>query len=158
VAERKPPVKQALADHLASTGVEAVGLPEWEAILRRFPESTPGYLRRLLRDSGLPLAPLVEGVRQDSLDELERTLRALEVEYAAAGRAGQQSCRRLVIDAKDHARLALRRLAPGRAAERREMIEWMIVWLENPSAFPTWVHLRRRSLVKLAAQADRIRD
>jgi hypothetical protein len=101
------------------------------------------YLRRLLRASGAPLEPLVAGVRQDSLEELERSLLAIGDEYARAQAAGDgeraRRCRRLAIEAKDHARLALRR---GRA-EKEEVILWLLTWLENPGVFPAWVGLRK---------------
>ena len=98
-----------------------------------------GYLRGLLREAGVPLDPLVEGVRQDSFDSLERTLAALAREYAAGDRGVKDACRAAVIEAKDHARWALKR-----HPEKQEMIEWMLVWLENPRIFETWVRLRRR--------------
>lgn len=82
----------------------------------------------------MPLAPLVEGVRQDTLDHLERTLLALLDESEA---------RRLVIEAKDHARMAQRR-AP--TPERKEKLLWMTVWLENRSLFREWLQLRRAKL------------
>lgn len=98
------------------------------------------YLRQLLRESGVALTPLVEGVRQHDLEELERTLCALQGEYeAAAGdRARQHQCRRAVIEAKDH---ALLRVEQDEA--KREMVLWMRVWLENPPVFSTWVTARR---------------
>ncbi|MCX6592001.1 MAG: hypothetical protein NTZ56_10785 [Acidobacteria bacterium] len=97
------------------------------------PVSGP-HFRRLLRESGVPLAPLVEGVRQDTLDQLERTLLALLDEPEA---------RRLVIEAKDHARMAQRR-AP--TPEREEKLLWMTVWLENRPLFRDWLRLRRAKL------------
>jgi hypothetical protein len=100
-----------------------------------------GYLRKLLRASRVPLAPLVEGVRQDSLAELERTLLQLEREYEA-GQARRS--RDLVIEAKNHARWALRKLAPEQKAIKEEMVLWMLTWLENPPAFPEWLQLRKR--------------
>ncbi len=92
------------------------------------------HFRRLLRESGVPLAPLVEGVRQDTLDQLERTLLALLDEPEA---------RRLVMEAKDHARMAQRR-AP--TPEREEKLLWMTVWLENRPLFWDWLRLRRAKL------------
>jgi hypothetical protein len=77
---------------------------------------------------------LVEGVRQSSLEELERTLLAL----LACDRA---AARRLVIEAKDHARLAQRR-----GADKEEMIRWMLTWLETAEAFPVWLRLRKNQL------------
>jgi hypothetical protein len=101
------------------------------------------YLRRLLRATGWPLAPLVAGVRQESLEELERSLRELGEVYAQATQAGDavraRLVRRLVIDAKDHARWALRRGHP----EKEETILWLLTWLENPGVFPAWVGLRK---------------
>lgn len=95
---------------------------------------------------------MVEGVRQDCFEELERTLLAIDREYAAALEAADparaQACRRLVIEAKDHARLALRRPAthPQNAARKEEMILWMLTWLENPGVFAAWVRLRKQAL------------
>ncbi len=98
-----------------------------------------------MRASGVPLAPLVAGVRQDSLADLERSLLALYDEYARAREAGDKDrerlCRRLVIEAKDHARWSWRR---GHAA-KQEMVLWMLTWLENPGVFPAWVELRKKA-------------
>jgi hypothetical protein len=101
-------------------------------------------LRRLLRESQLPLTPLVEGVRQNSLQDLERTLCVLAREYTCGDPDRRQTIRDLVITARDHARLATRRIEV--ASEKTEMILWMNIWLENPEAFETWVALRKRNL------------
>ena len=60
--------------------------------------------------------------------------------YTAAIEAGDRDraryCRRQVIAAKDRAKfLAGVRGHPGEAG-RREMAQWMLVWLENPEVFP----------------------
>jgi hypothetical protein len=108
-----------------------------------------GHLRRLLRQTGIPLAPLVEGVRQDGFAELERTLLGIDREYADAvarrDAPRAQACRRAVITAKDHARFALRspKRTPDERAAKEEMILWMLTWLENPAVFPTWLALRK---------------
>lgn len=96
------------------------------------------YLRHLLRDSGVPLNALVEGVRQDSFDHLARTLAALSESYQTA----PHDARALVLEAKAHAKLALRR-DPDPTA-RQLKIDWMIRWLENPPIFPLWVSLQKR--------------
>jgi hypothetical protein len=87
----------------------------------------------------------VAGVRQNALDELERSLLDIGEEYAQAQAAGDAArgrrCRRLVIEGKDHARWALRR---GHA-EKEEMVLWMLTWLENPGVFPAWVGLRKKA-------------
>src|SRR5271157_1579496 len=103
-----------------------------------------GYLRRLLRETGIPLAPLVEGIRQDEFAELERTLLAMQREYADARTRRDarraQVCRQAVITAKDHARFALRspKRTPEQRAAEQEMLLWMLTWLDNPAVFPTW--------------------
>jgi hypothetical protein len=110
------------------------------------------HLRRLLRETGIPLAPLVGGIRQDSFENLERTLVEMEREYAAAVASGDaaraRACRRAVIAAKDHARFALRRpsLTEEQRAAKREMVLWLLTWLENPGVFAPWVELRKRNL------------
>jgi len=110
------------------------------------------YLRGLLRSCEVPLDPLVEGVRQSNLDELERTLLALWALYTTANDAGDreraQLCRREVLTAKEHAKLAARsrRATPETRDQKLEMVSWMRVWLEDPSVFPSWLRLRRRVL------------
>lgn len=98
---------------------------------------TEGYLRVLLRQSGVGLHPLVEGVRQESFAELERTLLAMRDEPAY---------RRLVLMAKEHARLALRSPKVD-AVAKKEMLIWMTVWLETPALFPQWLALRKRAAI-----------
>ena len=106
------------------------------------------YLRELLRDSGVPLTPLVEGVRQGDFAELERTLAALEGEYEVAMEAGDRMrarrIRAVVISAKDHARLAARNAE--KRAVKEEMVLWMLTWLENPPLFASWLAARKRIL------------
>ena len=114
-------------------------------------------LQRLLRETGLPLAPLVCGIRQDSFENLERTLLEMEREYAEATAQGDASraraCRRAVITAKDHARFALR--SPKRTADERaakeEMVLWLLTWLENPGVFATWLELRKKAIAGIAS-------
>ncbi len=90
-------------------------------------------------------------MRQDTFEDLERTLLALAEAHAAAKAVGDRKlaalCRRAVITAKDHARLSARRTGqPEKKARKQEMIFWMLVWLENPEAFPVWLRLRKRAL------------
>lgn len=127
------------------TRPERIGEPEWEALLRQLAPISESYLRRLLRDlskqSGVPLAPLIEGVRQESFDALEASLLNLLAEYESGDAPRRMRVRKAVIEAKDHARLAARN--PEHAEQKNEMILWMLTWLENPPVFPQWVRLRR---------------
>ncbi|MGA3029027.1 MAG: hypothetical protein ABSF98_30170 [Bryobacteraceae bacterium] len=121
----------------------AIREDEFGQLLGELAPISEQQLRRLLRESALPLAPLVEGVRQSSLADLERTLCALAAEYAHANVEGRRAIRRLVITARDHARLAARRSdAPP---SKQETILWMQTWLENPEAFSLWVVLRKQA-------------
>ena len=144
--------RQQLSSYLAQARPAGVGEAEWEELRQQLAPISESYLRRLLRTSGLPLAPLVEGVRQESFEELERSLLTFAQEYAAAREAGNEAraraCRRAVIEAKDHARLALRnpRTHPEKAAQKQEMILWLLTWLENPGVFSAWLRLRRQAL------------
>jgi len=98
------------------------------------PESA---LRKLVREADVLLAPMVEGVRQDTWENLGRTLVALQHVYEAADADARRRCRALVITAKDHGQLAARR-----NPEKREMVGCIRVWLENPPVFEEWWKLR----------------
>ncbi len=76
---------------------------------------------------------MVEGVRQDTLDNLQRTLLALLGEYE---RGKQADVRKLVIAAKERAKWT----------SKQENALWMLTWLENPPLFPQWAALRRAAL------------
>ncbi len=99
----------------------------------------------------MKLDPVVEGVRQTSFEELERTLAALARACQEAVEAGDEqraaSCRRAVLTGKDHARLAARRSATSGEARKikEEMAAWMLLWLENPALFPAWLKLRKKA-------------
>jgi hypothetical protein len=116
---------------------------EWRRIRETVAPVSDGYLRELLREMGVPMEPLVAGVDQSSFDALEASLAALLDLYQ---RGSGPAARRLVIQAKDHARWASRRAKEeGRRMVKREMVEWMRVWLENPAVFPAWARLRRQA-------------
>jgi hypothetical protein len=101
------------------------------------------YLRKLLRECGVPLDPMVEGVRQGAFQELEVSLLRLLGEYELGDAARRMAVRRLVITAREHARLAARN--PDKRLDKEEMILWMTTWLENPPLCPDWVKIRQRS-------------
>ena len=101
-------------------------------------------LRHLLRDSGVPLAPMVEGVRQDSPDHLERTLRSLSELYETGTLEERSRCRGEVIQARQHALWAVAKLEGEERRKREEMRAAMLVWLENPPLFRAWAEARRR--------------
>jgi len=119
---------------------EQIGEAGFDELSRALSPVSPSYLRKLLRESGVALAPMVEGVRQTTFEELETTLLRLFKEYEGGNGARRALIRRMVIEAKDHARWAA-----GRKPEKEEMVLWMVTWLENPPVFPQWVRLRRKN-------------
>ncbi len=155
--------RAALRAYIEEKQPAAIGEAEWQELRVRLGPVGEGYLRRLVRGAGLPMAPLVEGVRQESFGELERTLKALADEYLDAVEAGDRprakQVRRAVISAKDHARFALARLEGETRAAREEMVLWILTWLENPGVFPAWLELRKRTHEeKQTDHAEALRD
>lgn len=107
---RKSEVLQSLA------GTTNVTEERFAALLEDFAISA-STLRRYLRDSGISLAPLVEGVRQDSLEHLERTLTNLAELYPQRPKA----CRDAVLEAKSHAKFQ----------KRAQVLLFLNTWLEK---------------------------
>ena len=140
--KEKPGKRADLARWLERERPARIGEREWARLHVELAPVSGSYLRRLLRESGVPLAPLVEGVRQESFEALESSLLTFLQEYERADPAGRTSIRRVVIEAKEHARWAARN--PEKRAEKEEMALWMLTWLENPPLFPQWVKLRRQ--------------
>jgi hypothetical protein len=161
VGTTKQTKRARLSQYLAETRLIRVTDADWQQIRERLAPVSDGYLRGLLRDCGLPLDPVVEGIRQDSFDELERTLLAIGEEYSRALEAGDReraaSCRGAVITGKEHARLAARRRGASQeiSARKEEMAAWMLIWLENPAIFPAWLALRKKAAAASPAQAVR---
>jgi len=143
-------VKQRLREYLAAERPAAITEAVWRHLTTLLAPVSESYLRDLLRDTGLPFEQPYAGIRQHTFEELEASLREmLEVYTAAVGQdpARARYCRRQVIAAKDRAKFlaASPRTAPGKKAEKQEMAEWMLVWLENPEVFPAWVEARKRA-------------
>ena len=131
---------------IATRQPSRIGPAEWDQMRAALEPVSPSYLRRLLRElaeeTGLELDPTVEGVRQQDFPALKRSLIGLTHAYEASSAAERQQIRALVIEAKDHARLAGRN--PDKSATKKEMVLWMLTWLENPPLFPDWVAVRDR--------------
>jgi hypothetical protein len=91
--------------------------------------------------------PRVASQKLDSktLEGLEASLREFQRLYAEQP-LHRRELREMVIKAKDRARFASRN--PKAAAEKRavkeEMVQWMLVWLDDPAMFSDWVSLRHR--------------
>jgi len=143
----KPPTKRdELRRWLDRQRPARIGEMEWAMLHVDLAPISGSHLRRLLRESGVPLAPLVEGVRQETFEALESSLLSMLHEYENGDAAMRASVRRLVIEAKDHARWAARK--SEKRAEKEEMALWLLTWLENPPLFPQWVRLRQAKRTK----------
>jgi hypothetical protein len=131
-----------------SEGWERVDADAWGRLREKFQEVSENTLRHDLRETGLAVAALVEGVRLDSLEHLARTLLALAEADASAltnePRLRVSAARRLVLEARRKAEVVLRnpRVEPAKRAAMEEKFLWIRTWLENPDLFPAWAPLR----------------
>jgi hypothetical protein len=130
-------------DFVAARGWDVIGESEWHEIrsaLGDISEST-------LRASGIAITAPWSGVATHSMDELEATLLELTQVYETRPDL-RRYCRDQVITAKDRARWASRspRVDEPKRRMKEEMVEWMLVWLDDPAVFPAWVQLRRRNM------------
>ena len=131
-------VKQRLREILANEQPPAITEAVWRDLLARLAPVSESYLRDLLRDTGLPFEQPWAGVRQHTLEELEQSLREMLEVYRSGSREVARHCRRQVIAAKDRAKFLVKK-----KPEKEEMVQWMMVWLENPEVFPAWVDARK---------------
>jgi hypothetical protein len=144
-------VKQQLRDYLAANQPAAITEAVWHDLLLRLAPVSESYLRDLLRDTGLPFDQPYSGIRQHTFEELEHGLRTMLQVYSDSQSAGERDraryCRRQVIAAKDRAKFlaATPRSTPEKRTQKEEMVQWMLVWLENPEVFPAWVDARKKS-------------
>ena len=145
---KKPTTRDRLREFVERREVTLIDGLVWAELRSALAPVTESHLRRLVRESGISLTPLVEGVRQESFADLERTLRALGELYEQSDRSDRQKVRAVVLQAKEHAGWVVRnpKTEPSKRSEREEMIEWMRIWLESPDVFPGWVELRKRLL------------
>jgi len=129
----------------APTRLELMDFDELLKLLAPIAESD---LRQRLRESGFPLHPLVAGVNQDNLAALSDSLLSFADSYERGSPETRRLTRRIVITAKDHAKLAAanHRVAHEKRQLKAEMVTWMLTWLENPLLFPLWVSIRRKVL------------
>jgi hypothetical protein len=131
-----------LARWLEEQRPRGIGEAEFARLRDALAPISESYLRKLLRECGVPLHPMVEGVRQATFEDLEASLLRLLEEYEPGDAARRMAVRRLVIIAKNHARLAAR--SPQKREDKQEMNLWLTTWLENPPVFGEWVRIRRR--------------
>jgi hypothetical protein len=139
---KKRPVtkKQRVLDFAASRGWAQIEEAEW----RELRAALPDVSESTVRGAGLRISAPWSGVHQHTFAELEQSLHAFAEVYANREDL-RRYCRDQVIAAKDHARWASRspRLDEARRVLKAEMVDWMLVWLDDPAMFRTWAEIRR---------------
>ena len=135
--------KQRVRDFVESCGWGAIGEPEWHELQSALPDISEATLR----ECGLPIAAPWSGVNAHSLDLLESGLRELSRVYEERPDL-RHYCRHQVIAAKDRARWVSKSslVDEARRVMKAEMVDWMLVWLDDPALFPGWVALRRQQM------------
>jgi hypothetical protein len=150
--DSKRSIKQHFREILEAEKPQVITESVWHGLLLRLAPISESYLRELLRNAGLPIEQPYAGVRQHTFEELEESLREILRVYQEATAAGNgdraRYCRRQVIGAKDRAKFLAQNpnTLPYKQAEKQEMVQWMLVWLENPEVFPAWVEARKNAL------------
>lgn len=135
-------------------------LSELEAFVRIEPGRpkplSRSYLLDLLSHTDVPIAHSLGGLPVDlrhrvkfaDPSEATASLKDLQHEYEDAHAAGDtmrcNDCRRAVRQAKDRLRMSLRRKnqPDAKRAERLEILQWFLVWLETPGLFSHWLKAR----------------
>lgn len=130
-------------DIFGSKGWTVVAEPEWKEL-----RSAIANLRTEdLRNAGVPVQAPWCGVLQHTLPELEESLAELADVYETRPDL-RGFCRSEVIRAKDRARFIS--TSPSVAEEKqqlkREMLEWMLVWLGDPNLFRAWAQVRKQAI------------
>ncbi len=135
--------RRALLEFLAAREWSVIGETEW----RELQAAIPDLRSEDLRTARIPTEAPWRGVGQHTLDDLETSLVALASVYETRPDL-RRFCRSEVIRAKDRARIIS--VAPSSREEtrqlKREMVEWMLVWLGDPSLFSSWISIRSRHL------------
>jgi hypothetical protein len=137
--------KTKLEAYFAKRKPERIDETVWSELVVHLAPVSSSYLRELLKSAGLPLDPLIEGVRQDSLEEAERTLVALSCMYSESSGERRARVRAAVIESKDRLRWSLKRDSDDseRRALKQEILLWTMTWLENPLVFESWLAIRK---------------
>lgn len=133
-----------ILEFLVARGWTRVGETEWRELAAAFPRITPATLTKV----GIAVDQPFRGVEQHTFEELEASLVEMADIYKTRPELRVFS-RKQVIAAKDRARWASRNLRAPEETRRRkaEMLEWMLVWLDDPAMFATWVQVRRNRMM-----------
>lgn len=92
------------------------------------------------------------GIGLHALADLETSLEQMTALYEENPR----QVREHVIQAKDRARWASQnqKATEEQRAVKAEMVDWMLVWLDDPSMFHAWVKLRLAAMSETSIKCD----
>lgn len=157
-------IRRLIRQFLEERRPERIGPHEWDELVRHVSRAVGDarkvharYVLDVLHETdvgvdrslgGLPL-DLRGRVHGRDPDAAADSLLAMSSEYVRARASGDaaraEDVRQAVRQAKDRLRLTLmrRNLREETRAEKREILEWFLVWLENPAILPAWLEVRR---------------
>jgi hypothetical protein len=123
----------------ADRGWTEIGEPEWNELRAALPDVSDSTIRTC----GFAVKAPWCGVATHTIEELDSSLREFSAIYQTRPDL-RRYCRDEVIATKDRARFAARnpRVEENKRAWKGEMVEWMLVWLDDPAVFPVWAQLR----------------
>ena len=157
-------IKSLVHEYIEAHGPACIDEAELERLMRFLRSRlgaerklSPAYVLRVLSDAAVEIARSLGGLPVDlrgrvhfrDAEAAASSLLDLAGQYTLARENGnrlrQQDCRRAVRQAKDRLKMQLRRreLSKEQRAEKEELLEWFLVWLETPDLFPQWLELRR---------------
>jgi hypothetical protein len=156
-------IKGVVLDYLARNQPKCVSEAEFNAIrreviatLKRQRPPSDSYLMDILLTTEVDIDRSLGGIPVDlrnkvhtaSYEQAKASLLVMAEEYAdAADAVRAEDVRRTVRRAKDRVRLLLRGgLSPEKRQAKQEILEWMLVWLENPLVLESWIEIRTRSM------------
>jgi hypothetical protein len=149
----EPTKKSRLKAILADRRPALIDIAVFHQLQSELAPISESYLEDLLRDSGIPLDPVVEGVSLHSPEDLRRTLLALAELYEIT--ADTRLIRGRVIAAKTRLRALIARTSfPELRREREQMHLELMTWLENPGIFAMWLRLRRNASETMKGNHD----
>jgi len=156
-------IKGVVLDYLARNQTRCVEAAEFNAIrreviatLKRQRPPSDSYLMDILLTTEVDIDRSLGGIPTDlrnrvhtaTHEQAKASLLVMATEYADAADATRaEDVRRTVRRAKDRVRLLLRgSLSPEKRQAKQEILEWMLVWLENPLVFKSWIEIRTRPI------------
>ena len=160
---RKPTIKSLVLDWLAGNWPDEVDR-ELLSELCRHVQARRGepvkqrYVLDILASTDVNISPSLGVLPADirgrvhfrTAEAAAESLLEMRQKYLDAKSNGDEQrardCRKAVIRAKDHLKLAARRkgLSPESRREKEELVGWFLVWLESPEIFESWVRARRK--------------